>query len=254
MLVHSSLRSFGHVVGGAATVARALVATGATVVVPSGTWDHAGVRPPPGLVRENNAATPAPTWSDFEAALARPFSQDLPIDTALGAIPEALRRGFEHRRGAHPLFSFLAVGPHAGEVIAAATLDWPLGAIEIVTDLGGHVLLLGVDHTTNTTIHLAEQRLGRSRFFRYAKVAEGVWMELPNVPGESHCFNELEPLVGGATRRTMIGRCEAQLVPAVSVLEGATALIARDPGALLCRDVACRCVAARLQREAVVGS
>lgn len=251
VIVHSSLSSFGHVVGGAHTVAKALVATGATVVVPSGTWDHTGVRPPPGLTRENNAATPAPSWSEFETALAqaRPFDRDLPIDRALGAVPEALRTGFEHQRGEHPLFSFLAIGPHAREVIAAARLDWPLGPIDVVDALGGEVLLLGVDHTRNTTIHVAEQRMGRSRFFRYAKVADGVWMELPNVSGESHRFNEIEPLLAPATIRRVIGKCEARLIPVRSVLEAATTLIAGDAGALLCEDDACRCVAARRQRE-----
>ena len=57
------------------------------------------------------------------------------------------------------------------------------------TRLGGAVLLRDVDHTFNTTIHLAEQRLGRSCFYRYAKLDDGVWMALPNIPGQSHRFD-----------------------------------------------------------------
>jgi hypothetical protein len=40
--------------------------------------------------------------------------------------------------------------------------------------LGGDVQLLGVGHTSNATIHLAEQRLGRANFYRYAVAMPGV--------------------------------------------------------------------------------
>ncbi len=40
VVVHSSLRSFGHVVGGAAAVCQALVDTCGTVLVPAGTWER----------------------------------------------------------------------------------------------------------------------------------------------------------------------------------------------------------------------
>jgi aminoglycoside 3-N-acetyltransferase len=79
------------------------------------------------------------------------------------------------------------------------------------------VLLLGVSHTSNTTIHLAEQYLGRSRFYRYAKSADGLWAELPNIPGASHEFDAIEA----------------------------------DPAGLLCtNDPTCRCAAALQQRMA----
>src|SRR5947209_11135777 len=82
VIVHSSLRSFGHVAGGALAVCRALMATCGTVLVPAGTWDRTGVPAPPGLVRPHNAVRTAGSWEEFDSALARavPFSLDLPID------------------------------------------------------------------------------------------------------------------------------------------------------------------------------
>ena len=255
VVVHSSLRSFGSVDGGAAAIAEALLAACGTVVVPSGTWDLAGVLAPPGSERPNNAARAARSWAEFDAAVDRAtaFSPASPIDKELGAIPEALRIGFEHVRGRHPLFSFLAVGQHAAEVIAGERLDWPLGPIEVVEELDGDVLLLGVSHTVNTAIHLAEQRLGRSRFYRHAKVADGVWMELPNIPGQSHRFDDLEPALRDFTTRAQIGDCSARLVKVRDVLRTATEVILRDPSALLCDDGECRCGAALAQRLAVAG-
>ena len=251
VVVHASLRSFGSVDGGAATVADALVSVCGTVVMPSGTWDLTGVPAPPGSERPHNAARSAESWEDFDAAVARavPFSAHLPIDKGLGAIPEAMRLGHPHVRGRHPLFSFLAVGSHAGEVVAAERLDWPLGPIEAAADLGATVLLLGVDHTVNTAIHLAEQRLGRSRFYRYAKVGEGAWAEFPNVPGESHRFDDIEPALRAYTLEVTIGSCRARAIPLHDVLRVATEAVVEDAGALLCGDADCRCGAALNQRQ-----
>lgn len=256
VVVHSSLRSFGSVDGGAATIAEALVTACGTVVVPSGTWDSTGVPAPPGSERPNNAARAAQNWPEFDVALDRAtaFDPDLPIDKELGAIPEALRVGFEHVRGTHPLFSFQAVGPQATNVIAGERLDWPLGPIEVVADLDGVVLLLGVDHTVNTAIHLAEQRLGRSRFYRYAKLDAGVWMELPNIPGQSHRFDDLEPALRPRTRSVPIGDCTARVVKIQDVLRTATEAILSNPRALLCDDPECRCGAALAQRIAAMDS
>ena len=150
-IVHSSLRSFGNVQGGAPAVCRALISVCGTLLLPAGTWDITGVPAPPGLVRPHNAVGTAVGWAEFDTALARatPYTADLPIDRELGQIPEAMRLGFAYRRSAHPLMSYLAVGRYADALIGAQRLDWPLGPIEELAAQGGDVLLLGVSHTAN---------------------------------------------------------------------------------------------------------
>jgi aminoglycoside 3-N-acetyltransferase len=256
VIVHSSLRSFGQVAGGALTVCEALIDVCGTVLVPAGTWDLTGVPAPPGLVRPHNAARVVATWDAFDAALARaiPFAPDLPIDRELGRIPETMRQAFPHQRSSHPLLSYVAVGRYAQELVAAQRLDWPLGPLEALADLGGDVLLLGVDYTVNTMIHLAEQRLGRSRFFRYAKAAAGVWMELPNIPGQSHRFEGIAPHLASVTRETPIGACRTRRIAVRDVLVATEALVTADPAALLCDDPDCRCGAALQQRRAWLGT
>jgi aminoglycoside 3-N-acetyltransferase len=165
VIVHSSLRSFGNVEGGAYTVCQALLSTGATLLLPAGSWEMTGIPAPPGLLRPRNAVRTAATWQTFDEAVSRaaPFSGHLSIDKELGIIPETMRRTFPHLRSCHPLMSYLALGPYAQHLISAQRLDWPLGPLEALAERQGDVLLLGVTHTSSTAIHLAEQHLGRSR-------------------------------------------------------------------------------------------
>lgn len=238
VIVHSSLRSFGHVQGGAYTVCAALNDIGGTMLLPAASWDLTGIPAPPGLERPLNAPHRSESWEEFNQALSNaiPFAPHLPIDRELGIIPETMRRDFHTHRSHHPLFSYLAVGERAVELISSQTLQDPLAPLDTLERWDGQVLLIGVDHTANTAIHLAEQRLHRSRFWRYAKIAEGVWGEFPNIPGESDAFNSIEPALAPFTRETRIGASRVRLVAIADVLRVATAMIEADPSALLAAD------------------
>lgn len=259
VIVHSSLRSFGYVEGGASSVCRALVSVCGTIMVPADSWDMTGLRAaPPGLLRPFNAYRNASSWDEFETSLAgaKPFSDDLPIDRELGVVPETLRREIPHKRSSHPLKSFIAAGEQSEELVGAQRWGWPLGPIERLAELGGDVLLLGVSHTSNTAIHVAEQHLGRSRFWRYAKADEDVWIELPNAPGDSEGFDEIEPHLRPVTREVCIGECRARRVAVADVIETATRLILEDPAALLGSnpDPESRAAAALQQRLAYLSA
>ncbi|HEY3556498.1 MAG TPA: AAC(3) family N-acetyltransferase [Kribbella sp.] len=248
VVVHSSLSAFGYVDGGAEAVCAALTEVCGTILMPAGTWDLTGIPAPPGLVRPHNAFFNADTWPDFDEKVsqATSFRADLPIDRWLGKIPETFRQTCSPFRTGHPLFSYQAAGPDAERILAAQRPDWPLGPLEA---LDGDVLLLGVDHTSNTTIHLAEQQLGRSRFYRYAKSADGLWVELPNIPGASHQFGAIDPVLRSATKEVRIGAARVRRIPKQDVLSATRQLVEADPAALLCTDdPACRCAAALQQR------
>lgn len=247
VIVHSSLSSFGYVDGGAEAVCAALTEVCGTVLMPGGTWDLTGIPAPPGLVRPDNAYWNAADWSEFDQKLseATSFRSDLPVDRWLGRVPEVFRQTCSPLRTSHPLFAYQAAGPAAERLLEAQRPDWPLGPIEA---LDGDVLLLGVTHTSNTTIHLAEQQLGRSLFYRYAKNADGLWIELPNIPGESHHFDDIEPVLRPATKEIRIGQARVRRIPKDAVLAATRQLIQADPAALLCTDnPECRCAAALQQ-------
>lgn len=73
-------------------------------------------------------------------------------------------------------------------------------------------------------------------------------MELPNIPGQSHRFDDIEPALREASQEAMIGPCRAQRIPIQEVLAVAERLILANPAALLCDNPDCRCFAALQQR------
>lgn len=65
------------------------------------------------------------------------------------------------RRSDHPQVSFAAAGPQAARICGDHELAYQLGdgsPLARLYDAGAYVLLLGVDHTVNTSLHLAENR------------------------------------------------------------------------------------------------
>jgi aminoglycoside 3-N-acetyltransferase len=235
VVVHSSLRSFGRVEGGAETVCRALTSVCGTVVMPAFTFDACGLPfAPPGTERPHNAFPSAENWDAFDAAVrqAAPWCVNTPIDEDIGAIPEAFRRMPDVQRSPHPLVSWIATGDTAHEVLSAQTLASPLAPLDVLENRDGDVLLLGVGHWANTTIHLAEQRCGRSRFWRFGVIDDGVWVELPNIPGDSSAFARLDNALS-PDAAVWIGGCEARRYTMRNLCAVVETLIASDPAALL---------------------
>jgi aminoglycoside 3-N-acetyltransferase len=79
----------------------------------------------------------------------------------MGVVPELLRTWPGAVRSAHPAFSMTALGPRAEVLVADHPLEEDVGdrsPLGKLYDLDGYVLLLGVGHANNTSLHLAEHR------------------------------------------------------------------------------------------------
>lgn len=235
VMVHTSLSAFGHVEGGAGTVCRALLRTCGTVMMPAFTFDSSGLPfAPPGLLRPNNAYFNAQSWDEFDTSVhdTRPFSSNAPVDDDIGVIPETFRHLPDIHRSCHPLMSFAASGIEAIRLVDSQQLVSPLAPIQVLADLDGDILLLGVGHWANTAIHLGEQITGRSRFWRYGVIADDIWVELPNLPGSSSGFASLDDALNPVAQ-TMIGSCLARRFKVRDVLRRVKEMIEDDPAALL---------------------
>ncbi len=232
--VHASLSSFGQVAGGAETLVGALMAVCGTVIAPAFTYQTL-VTPEEGPPLNGLAYGSSP--HNETAEFWRP---DMPAHPTLGVAPNTLLRHPAARRTSHPALSFVAVGPDAEEMLAGQTLADPLAPLTWLTDHGGDVLLLGVTHRVNTTVHVGEQRAGRQKFVRWALTPERI--EEFNWPGDSAGFEAITDAIKPYVVRGQIGQAHVQRIPAEAVVSAAVQLIRKDPTALLCHNPSCeRC-------------
>lgn len=234
VIAHVSMSSFGAIRGGANTLLGALSSIFQSLVMPTFTYKTM-------LVPEDGPSHNALIYGSGKDAnrMAEFFTSEMPADRLMGSVAEALRCHPQASRSMHPILSF--AGINADTVIRSQTLQEPLDPIRELMEAQGWVLLAGVDHTVNTSIHYAERLAGRKQFVRWALTSEGV-QECPGFPGCSNGFQALAPLLEEITRRVSVGPAVIQAIPLPEMVELARQLIVANPLALLCDRPDCeRC-------------
>lgn len=186
VIVHSSLKSLGYVIGGPETVIDALIDTvggQGTIIMPTqtvelsdpSTWEY----PPVNKL-----------YWDFIRNNRRPFDPiTTPVTKGIGIIPETFRKYPGVIRTNHPLYSFAIYGNKANE-IGHQSFDFGLGINsplgQLYTEkIKAKILFLGTDFESNTSLHLAEHFLGREAFKQSSliiednKIVEKEFLDIP---------------------------------------------------------------------------
>ena len=181
LLVQMAMSKLGWVVGGPVAVIQALLAA---LGHPSGDcaeWNrpsdsvlqgdsdrpgtlmmatHCGDNSDP--AQWQNPPVPEAWWQTIRDNMPA-YDPRLTPTRGMGAVPELFRSWPGVLRSAHPGFSMAAYGPQAAYLTADHDLEDDIGErspIGKLYELDGHVLLLGVGHGNDTSLHLAEHRAG----------------------------------------------------------------------------------------------
>lgn len=218
VLVHSSLSSIGYVVGGAQAVVLALlnvIGAGGTLVVPT----HSGDLSDPS--RWENPPVPEDWWPVIRATMP-PFDASLTPTRKMGAVPEVVRHLPGASRSAHPAHSFCAAGPNAKTITSDHRLAFGFdnfSPLARLYDLNARILLLGVGHDRNTSLHLAEYRTHRARqvIEQGAPIVvngERQWVTYATLDYDTDDFDQVGAAVGqaGIERVGRVGGATARLL------------------------------------------
>jgi aminoglycoside 3-N-acetyltransferase len=246
LLVHASMRSIGKTENGAEGVIEAMLAAvgpEGTIMAPTFTLQFCDPA---------EWASPPETEAEIERIRSQAihFERDTtPSDQPrMGIFSEILRRHPDAVRSDHPTLSFAALGKAAALLTSSAPFHYPLGSDSPLARLhntDGWVLLIGVGHEVNSSIHLAEVWANapytHNRFAR-VKTGANAYTSMQGEPGCSDGFVNIELVLRQARlmRRGYVGNAPCRLMRQRELVSMAIAMLKGNPESLLCDRASCK--------------
>jgi aminoglycoside 3-N-acetyltransferase len=241
--VHVSLRSFGLLEDGPATIVDGILAAGSTVLAATMAPDLFGMPPPPDDRPQRNGIdyTTLPLIPECAGGPGGDRVYDsacTDVSTWLGAFSAHVAARADRVRCKYASGEFAAVGPLAARLIGAETEADVFGPLRGLVEEDGAVVLMGVGLTRLTLLHLAEVEAGRRPFIRWARGHDGRAVRVR--AGEcSEGFESLAPALAPVEREVLVGTSRWRAFPAAEVLNLAAQAIRADPSITHCPNPAC---------------
>ncbi|MBC1936738.1 AAC(3) family N-acetyltransferase [Listeria grandensis] len=194
VILHSALGQTGWVCGGGIAIIKAfqqaLTKEGNLVMA----TQSSNVSDP---AKWRNSAVPKEWWPTIYEEMPA-YDPDETPTFFMGVIPETFRKMPGVLRSSHPKYSFCAWGKSAAFITEKHALNFgfgeqsPLGRLY---ELGAKIVLMGVDHNKNTSLHLAEHRAKTLRIQEEKSpvFVNGVkiWREYDELAHNSEAFIEI---------------------------------------------------------------
>lgn len=225
--VHSSLSSFGFVVGGAETVVSALLellGNHGTLLMPL----HMNLNSEPSnwkypyldinLIKEVRNNIP-------------PFDKNTGDTYKMGAIVENFRRRENVVVSNHPSLAYIAKGKYADFLCNYQSLHFPISSesfSERMYQLKGYCLLLGVDYEYATSMHLSEYMSDcRPIIVEGSAIVQNSireWKKYLNLDLDSTDFNKVGQILESLNKVSIsnIGNSKARLFSVADAIDEAT--------------------------------
>ena len=234
VIAHVAQDCFENIRGGIETLVGALTANTYSVVTPAFTYRTM-------LIPENGPPRNGMTYGSGRQAneMVDAFNMDMLPDEALGDFPRIFNRLPGVTRSRHPILSFY--GLHADEYLEPQSLQDPLAVIQALMSNDGIVILVNVEQTANTSIHLGERKANRMSFVRWALTYNNM-VACPNFPGCSSGFNAINNSIESFCGKLQLPGLEIKAIPLRDLVSTACSMIQADSNALLCQRADCeRC-------------
>ncbi len=157
IIMHGSLSKIGWTVGGPVAVIKALMkilTSEGTLIMPTFSGDNTDPS------SWENPPVPESWWDTIRNEMPA-YHPEITPTRGMGVIVDTFRNWPNVIRSNHPMSSFAAWGKHAEFIIKNHELTADLGEdspLARIYELNGKILLVGVSHENNSSLHLAEYR------------------------------------------------------------------------------------------------
>ena len=217
VIVHSTLSKLGWVCGGGVALVEALqevITEQGTLIMPAHSGDYSEPK------YWGNPPVPEQWYQTIREEMPA-YRPEVTPTRGLGVTPEIFRNFPDVLRSDHPCLSFAAWGRDAAAVTADHKLDYALGEnspLAKIYEKEGKILLIGVEHDSNTSLHLAEYIADydlKIKIFGSSilKNGENVWTKYQDIEFNDHLF----PAIGKKYESeheystAQVGQAEAKL-------------------------------------------